>query len=61
MVKQLLKEMDRITLALTEMTTIACESDTDNGAVGAMVGMEQMIADLEAIRRTVIALHRGGK
>jgi len=61
MVKQLLKEMDRITLVLTEMTTLACEADTDNGAVGAIVGMDQMIVDLEAMRRTVIALHRGGK
>lgn len=56
--KTILKEMDRITLALTEITTLACESDSDNGAIGAMVGMDEMIADLEAMRRTVIALHR---
>ena len=60
MIRQLLKEMDRITLALTEMTTLACETDTDNGAIGSIVGMDQMIADLDAMRRTVIALHRGG-
>jgi len=56
--KTILKEMDRITLALTEMTTTACESDSDNGAIGALVGMDDMIADLEAMRRTVVALHR---
>ncbi len=61
MIRQLLKEMDRITLALAEMTAIACEADTDNGAIGSIVGMDQMIADLDAIRRTVIALHRGCK
>lgn len=61
MVKQLLKEMDRITLALTEMTTLACEADTDNGSLGALAGMDEMITDLEALRRSAVALHRRSK
>jgi len=58
MISKLINEMDRLTLAMTEATTLAREAGTTNEAIGAMVDLPTMIADLEAMFRVVVALHR---
>jgi len=58
MIPKLIDKMDRLTLAMTEATTLAREAGTTNEAIGAMVDLPTMIADLEAMFRVVVALNR---
>lgn len=58
MIPKLINEMDQLTLAMTEATTLAREAQTVNEAIGAMVDLPTMIADLEAMFRVVVALHK---
>lgn len=59
--KDVIQQMDTLTLRITDATARAMNAETGNGAMGAMVAMEGMIADLAALYRVAVLVHREGE